>query len=77
MGLVSEKYPTGTGEIHEMGFSYQYTEGIWDKPEFEAGLGAGMNYYFTKHIGVFAELMGGKFHYKQYFKWKAGVVVKF
>ena len=77
MGLVSEKYVTGTGTISENSVSYEYQQALWDKPQFEAGLGIGVNYYFTKHLGIFAELMGGRFYNKQYFKWKTGFIYRF
>lgn len=77
IGLVSEKYSTGAGTIIDGSYTYEYTQEVWDKPKFETGLGIGVNYYFTKHLGVFAELMGGSFYNKQYFKWKTGIVFKF
>ena len=77
MGLVSEKYVTGTGTISGNSISYEYQQDRWDKPVFEAGLGIGANYYFTRNLGIFGEMMGGSFYNKQYFKWKTGFVIKF
>ncbi|HPW67412.1 MAG TPA: outer membrane beta-barrel protein [Salinivirgaceae bacterium] len=77
MGLVSEKYVIGTVDITGNSVSYEYQPAMWDKTKFEAGLGIGINYYFTKHLGIFAELIGGCFYNKQYFKWKTGIVYKF
>lgn len=75
-GLVSEKYysdydQTGYGSMSG------YGSRIWDKPALEAGAGLGVNYYFTKNLGVFGEVLGGSFYNEQYFKWKAGFVIRF
>lgn len=77
MGLVSEKYTTGSATITGNSVEYSYSDAIWDKPVFEAGLGIGANYYFTRNLGIFGEMMGGSFYNKQYFKWKTGIVFKF
>lgn len=75
-GIVSEKYY----KYQEVESDENYSSGslteLWDKPEFEIGLGAGVNYYLLKNLGVFAEAQGGKFHNNQLFKWRTGIVIK-
>ncbi len=75
-GFVSEKYLVYHNEISGENYSSGSITEIWDKPEFEIGLGAGVNYYLLRNLGVFAEAQGGKFHNNQLFKWRTGIVIK-
>lgn len=42
---------------------------------FEGGAGLGGAFYFTKHIGIFGEALGGKFYYSN-FNWRAGLSIR-
>jgi hypothetical protein len=76
-GLVSELYYFLEDEQTEPNVISSGVIQLWDKPSFEIGTGVGVNYYFTRNLGISTELMAGKFFDKQYFKWKTGVVFKF
>ena len=43
---------------------------------FEAGAGLGVAYYFTKHVGIFGEALGGRF-YNSWYNWRAGLSIRF
>lgn len=49
----------------------------WDKPVFEMGAGLGIDYNFTKNIGIYGEYQLDHFYNKRNFQWKAGIVVSF
>lgn len=76
-GMVSELYYFFEDEQTEPNVISSSVMQLWDKPSFEIGTGVGVNYYFTRNLGVSAELMAGKFFNKQYFKWKTGLILKF
>ncbi len=76
-GFVSEKYFKYSEVETVENYSISILTQIWDKPEFEIGLGAGVNYFLFRNFGIFAEAQCGKFHNYQLFKFKTGLVFKF